>query len=154
MKCPFCQHDETQVLDSRVVEENNSIRRRRRCLSCNKRFNTFETAEIRMPQILKNTGERTSFDEQKLRTSLERALHKRPVNVEVVDVAVNAIQQTLRLMGEREVSTNLIGEMAMEELSKIDAVAYVRFASVYRSFSDVSEFIQIIATLPDRECDA
>ncbi len=147
MKCPFCQHDETQVLDSRVVEENNSIRRRRRCLACQKRFNTFETAEIRMPQILKSTGERTSFDEQKLRTSLERALHKRPVDVDVVDIAVNAIKHRLRLLGEREVKTTLVGEMAMAELANIDDVAYVRFASVYRSFSDVSEFIQIIATM-------
>ncbi len=151
MKCPFCQHDETQVLDSRVVEETNSIRRRRRCLSCNKRFNTFETAEIRMPQILKNTGVRTSFDEQKLRTSLERALHKRPVKVEVIDVAVNAIQKKLRLLGEREVPTTLIGEMAMAELAKIDDVAYVRFASVYRSFNDVSEFMKIIATISETD---
>ncbi len=148
MKCPFCAHPDTQVIDSRVLEETNSIRRRRRCLSCDKRFNTFETAEVRMPQIIKSTGDRVSFDAQKLRTSLERALHKRPVAPEAVDAALLRIEQKLRHLGEREIPTRTIGELVMAELAHLDHVAYVRFASVYMSFNDVSEFTRIIAALP------
>ncbi|OSI17183.1 transcriptional regulator NrdR [Neisseria dumasiana] len=148
MKCPFCHHPNTQVTDSRLLEETNSIRRRRRCLSCGQRFGTFETVEMRMPQIIKSTGARVPFNPHKLRTSLERALHKRPIDPETIDDTVALIEQRLYSLGHKEVSSQLVGEMAMEELAKIDQVAYVRFASVYKSFNDVSEFTQAIATLP------
>lgn len=148
MKCPFCHHPNTQVTDSRLLEETNSIRRRRRCLSCGQRFSTFETIEMRMPQIIKSTGTRVAFNPHKLRTSLERALHKRPIDAESIDDTVALIEQRLYQLGHKEVSSQLVGEMAMEELAKIDQVAYVRFASVYKSFNDVSEFTQAIATLP------
>lgn len=148
MKCPFCQHPNTQVTDSRLLEETNSIRRRRRCPECDRRFSTFETVEMRMPQILKSTGERVLFNPVKLRTSLERALHKRPVDPETIDDTVALIEQRLYQLGHKEVSSRLVGEMTMEALAKIDQVAYVRFASVYKSFNDVSEFTQAIATLP------
>ncbi|MDO5070087.1 MAG: transcriptional regulator NrdR [Neisseria zoodegmatis] len=148
MKCPFCHHPNTQVTDSRLLEETNSIRRRRRCPSCGQRFGTFETVEMRMPQIIKSTGARVPFNPHKLRTSLERALHKRPIDAETIDDTVALIEQRLYSLGHKEVSSQLVGEMAMEELAKIDQVAYVRFASVYKSFNDVSEFTQAIATLP------
>lgn len=148
MKCPFCQHPNTQVTDSRLLEETNSIRRRRRCPDCDRRFSTFETVEMRMPQIVKSTGERVLFNPVKLRTSLERALHKRPVDAETIDDTVALIEQRLYQLGHKEVSSQLVGEMAMEALANIDQVAYVRFASVYKSFNDVSEFTQAIATLP------
>ncbi|MDO5073586.1 MAG: transcriptional regulator NrdR [Neisseria animaloris] len=148
MKCPFCHHPNTQVTDSRLLEETNSIRRRRRCPSCEQRFSTFETVEMRMPQIIKSTGARVAFNPHKLRTSLERALHKRPIDAETIDDTVALIEQRLYSLGHKEVSSQLVGEMAMEELAKIDQVAYVRFASVYKSFNDVSEFTQAIATLP------
>ena len=148
MKCPFCNHPNTQVTDSRLLEETNSIRRRRRCPSCGRRFGTFETVEMRMPQIIKSTGSRVAFNPHKLRTSLERALHKCPIEPETIDDTVALIKQRLYSLGHKEVSSQLVGEMAMEELAKIDQVAYVRFASVYKSFNDVSEFTQAIATLP------
>lgn len=148
MKCPFCQHANTQVSDSRLLEETNSIRRRRRCPACGQRFSTFETVEMRMPQVVKSNGTRVAFNPHKLHTSLMRALHKRPVSPEQIDETVALIEQRLYRLGGKEVSSQTVGEMAMEELAKIDQVAYVRFASVYKSFSDVSEFTQAIATLP------
>lgn len=148
MKCPFCQHANTQVSDSRLLEETNSIRRRRRCPACGQRFSTFETVEMRMPQVVKSNGTRVVFNPHKLHTSLMRALHKRPVSPEQIDETVALIEQRLYRLGKKEVSSQTVGEMAMEELAKIDQVAYVRFASVYKSFSDVSEFTQAIATLP------
>lgn len=151
MKCPFCQHPNTQVSDSRVLEETNSIRRRRRCPACGQRFSTFETVEMRLPQVVKSNGARVAFNPHKLHTSLMRALHKRPVTPEQVDETVALIEQRLYRLGRKEVSSQTVGEMAMEELAKIDQVAYVRFASVYKSFSDVSEFTQAIATLPKEQ---
>ncbi|ATD65587.1 transcriptional regulator NrdR [Neisseria weixii] len=151
MKCPFCQHANTQVTDSRLLEETNSIRRRRRCVSCRQRFSTFETVEMRMPQVLKTNGSRVNFNPHKLHTSLARALHKRPVSPEKIDETVTLIEQRLYQLGKKEVPSQLVGEMAMEELAKIDQVAYVRFASVYKSFNDVSEFTQAIATLPQSQ---
>ncbi|MDO5687203.1 MAG: transcriptional regulator NrdR [Neisseria sp.] len=151
MKCPFCGSDETQVIDTRVTEEADAIRRRRRCVGCDKRFNTFETAELRMPTIVKSTGERVAFDEAKLRRGLERALHKRPVSVSEVDRAVNAIRQTLLQSSEREIPSRLIGEKVMAQLLQMDQVAYVRFASVYKSFTDVAEFKRVIADLPGNQ---
>lgn len=144
MKCLFCGHSETQVLNSRVNEEGNSIRRRRRCLLCDKRFTTFEVAEARLPQVVKNAGHRTPFDPEKVRTSFMRALHKRPVSTTLVDEAIDHIGQRLLALGEREVSSRQIGEMVMSELARMDKVAYVRFASVYRSFTDVAEFNEAI----------
>ncbi|MBL8527552.1 MAG: transcriptional repressor NrdR [Burkholderiales bacterium] len=140
MKCPFCGHPETQVVDSRVPEDGASVRRRRRCLSCDKRFTTFETVELRMPQIVKENGMRQAFDEQKIRTGFARALHKRPVPAEHVDEAIERIKQKLLSLGEREVQARRVGEMVMRELYKLDKVAYIRFASVYRSFQDVEDF--------------
>ena len=140
MKCPFCGHPETQVVDSRVPEDGSSVRRRRRCLSCDKRFTTYETVELRMPQIVKENGMRQEFDEEKMRTGFVRALHKRPVAAEDVDAAIERIKQKLLSLGERELPARRIGEMVMRELYKLDKVAYIRFASVYRSFQDVSDF--------------
>ncbi|MDN0073980.1 transcriptional regulator NrdR [Crenobacter sp. SG2303] len=144
MKCPFCGHADTQVIDSRVNEDGTSIRRRRRCLSCEKRFTTFETADVRMPQVVKANGHRTEFDEEKLRTSFFRALHKRPVPTALVDEAIARICHRLLQLGEREVPSRQIGEMVMAELAKLDKVGYVRFASVYKSFQDISEFSDAI----------
>ena len=144
MKCPFCGHADTQVVDSRVSEDGASIRRRRRCLECDKRFTTFETAEVRMPQVVKQDGHRAEFSDAKLRTGFTRALHKRPVPTPLVDEAVGRVKQKLLQLGEREVSARQIGEMVMGELARLDKVAYVRFASVYRSFQDVAEFSDAI----------
>ena len=130
MKCPFCNTDDTSVLDSRVSEEGESIRRRRRCLTCDKRFTTYETVELRMPQVVKQDGNRSAFDRDKLLTGFMRALHKRPVPTEYVDAAIDRIVQKLLGMGEREVPSRKLGEMVMQELYKLDKVAYIRFASV------------------------
>jgi len=140
MKCPFCNADSTSVVDSRVSEEGDSIRRRRRCLTCDKRFTTYETIELRMPQVVKQDGSRSEFDREKLLTGFTRALHKRPVPTEYVDAAIDKIEQKLLALGEREVPSRKIGEMVMGELYKLDKVAYIRFASVYKSFQDVDDF--------------
>ncbi|MBI3144941.1 MAG: transcriptional repressor NrdR [Pseudogulbenkiania sp.] len=144
MKCPFCGNADTQVIDSRVSEDGTSIRRRRRCLACEKRFTTFETADVRMPQVVKSGGHRAEFDVERVRTSFLRALHKRPVPTALVDDAIDRICHRLLQLGEREISSRQIGEMVMNELAKLDKVAYIRFASVYRSFQDVSEFSEAI----------
>ncbi len=151
MKCPFCQHPNTQVLDSRFLEEANSIRRRRRCLACEQRFTTSETLDIRLPMIIKSNGERVPYNPHKLRTSLERALHKRPFQADDIERLVAVIEQRLYQLGDKDVPAKVVGEMAMEALLATDQVAYVRFASVYKSFNDVSEFTQAIATLPHAE---
>ena len=144
MKCPFCGAIDTQVIDSRVSEEGDSIRRRRRCAGCSKRFTTYETAELRMPQVVKQNGIREEFKREKLRTSFVRALHKRPVPTEYVDAAIQHIEQELLGLGEREVPARRVGEMVMAALYKLDKVAYIRFASVYRSFQDVEDFREVI----------
>ncbi len=140
MKCPFCHSGDTQVIDSRVSEAGDSIRRRRRCLECQKRFTTYETVELRLPQIVKSDGGRAEFDEDKLRIGFQRALHKRPVETRAVDKAISSIIQQLLSLGEREVPSRMVGEMVMEELFKLDQIAYIRFASVYRSFNDLADF--------------
>jgi len=145
MKCPFCGGADTQVIDSRVSDQGDSIRRRRKCAACDKRFTTYENAELRMPQVVKGDGSRADFDEGKLRVGFQRALHKRPVPTEFVDAAIARIVQSLLGRGEREVSSRELGEMVMQELYKLDKVAYIRFASVYRSFSDVSDFHDALA---------
>jgi transcriptional repressor NrdR len=140
MKCPFCASTETQVIDSRVSEPGSSIRRRRRCMSCHKRFTTYETVELRLPQVVKTNGTRADFDVQKVRNGFQRALHKRPVPTEFVDQAVDRVVARVLALGEREISSREVGEMVMQELYALDKVGYVRFASVYRSFQDVSDF--------------
>ena len=147
MHCPFCQHDDTRVIDSRVSDDGTTIRRRRECPSCGERFNTFETAEIKLPAVIKSDGRRETFDEHKLRSGFERALQKRPVSSEQVDAAVRSVVEDLRRSGEREVPSMRIGELVMRELKKLDQVAYIRFASVYRSFQDVQEFREEIERL-------
>lgn len=140
MKCPFCNAGDTHVIDSRVSEDGHKIRRRRRCHACDKRFTTYETAELRLPQVVKHDGSRTEFDRNKLLIGFKRALHKRPVPTSYVDAAIDRIVQKLLAMGEREVTSRSIGESVMEELYRLDKVAYIRFASVYKSFQDVDDF--------------
>ena len=147
MHCPFCQHEDTRVIDSRLTEDGATVRRRRECPACGERFNTFETAELKLPAIVKSGERREAFDERKLRVSFERALQKRPVASDAVDAAVREIVNDLRRSGEREVPSMRIGELVMRELKKLDQVAYIRFASVYRSFQDVQEFREEIERL-------
>ncbi len=140
MHCPFCKAQDTKVIDSRLVAEGEQVRRRRECNQCGERFTTYESAELVMPRIVKQNGNREPFDEAKLRAGLQRALEKRPVSVEEVEAAVARIKQALRASGERELPSRRLGEEVMNELRELDQVAYVRFASVYRSFQDLSEF--------------
>ena len=140
MNCPFCASPDTQVIDSRVSEAGDAIRRRRRCASCQKRFTTYENAELRLPQVVKSDGSRADFDESKIRVGFQRALHKRPVPTEYVDASIKRIVQHVLSLGEREIPSRDIGERVMDELKKLDKVAYIRFASVYRAFQDVSDF--------------
>ncbi|HMM87077.1 transcriptional regulator NrdR [Azohydromonas sp.] len=144
MRCPFCGHDETQVVETRDSDEGGVIRRRRRCLHCDKRFTTYERPEIALPAVVKKDGSRVEFDPEKLRASMLLALRKRPVSTEQVDAALERIQDKLLASGAREVASSRLGELVMRELKRIDKVAYVRFASVYRSFEDVDEFRQLI----------
>ena len=147
MHCPFCGETETKVIDSRLVAEGGQVRRRRECLSCKERFTTFEVAELLMPRIIKQDGSREPFDEEKLRNGFARALEKRPVSVEAIELSINSIKHYLQVLGEREIKSMIIGEKVMEELRRLDQVAYVRFASVYRSFQDISEFQEEIDRL-------
>jgi len=147
MYCPFCGHIETKVNDSRLAGEGRQIRRRRECLSCGERFTTFETAELVMPVVIKADNVRESYEEAKLRAGMEKALEKRPVSREALEEAVSRITHKVRLQGEREVSSRVIGEFVMDELRQLDEVAYVRFASVYRQFQDVEAFHEEIQRL-------
>ena len=140
MYCPFCKADDTKVVDSRLVADGGQVRRRRECLSCSERFTTYEMAELVMPRVIKTDGPREPFDENKLRAGLQRALEKRPVSIEQIEVALSQIRHFLQVTGEREVPSRMIGEAVMSKLRELDEVAYVRFASVYRSFQDLSEF--------------
>ncbi|MBH1986774.1 MAG: transcriptional repressor NrdR [Burkholderiales bacterium] len=144
MRCPFCGHLETQVVETRDSDEGDTIRRRRKCISCDKRFTTYERAEIELPAIVKRDGRRTDYDRAKLKGSMMIALRKRPVSAEALEGAIEAIEARLRQSGEKEVDSTQLGEAVMRELRKLDKVAYVRFASVYRSFDDVSEFVAAI----------
>jgi transcriptional repressor NrdR len=149
--CPFCSHEETKVIDSRLAGEGSQVRRRRECLSCGERFTTFETAELVMPHVTKRDNRREPFDEAKLRSGIVRALEKRPVTSEQIEEAITRILRSVRTLGEREVDSRRLGDLVMEELRRLDEVAYVRFASVYRSFQDVTEFqeeIQRLRSLP------
>lgn len=147
MKCPFCGAADTQVVDSRVSEVGDSVRRRRRCSDCGKRFTTFENADLRMPQVIKQNGIREEFERSKLQSSFLKALHKRPVAAVKVDDAMDVIMQKILARGEREIPSRQIGEMVMEELHKLDKIGYIRFASVYRSFQDVDDFRDVIRDL-------
>jgi transcriptional repressor NrdR len=149
MFCPFCSHEETKVIDSRLAAEGRQVRRRRQCLDCNERFTTFESPELVMPRLIKTDNSRQPFDEMKLRAGMVRALEKRPVPAEDLEQAIGHVVHKLRTMGEREVPARLVGELAMEELRKLDEVAYVRFASGYRSFQDVTEFQDEIRRLQE-----
>ena len=147
MYCPFCGHEETKVNDSRLAAEGRQIRRRRECLACGERFTTFETAELVMPLVVKSHGSREPFDEQKLRSGLIKALQKRPVEQDRIEAAISRITHRLRSLGEREVPSRQVGEMVMEGLRQIDSVAYIRFASVYRDFSEARDFEAIASEL-------
>jgi transcriptional repressor NrdR len=147
MYCPFCGHEETKVTDSRLAAEGRQIRRRRECLRCGERFTTFESAELVMPHVVKSDGSREPFDEAKLGAGMHKALEKRPVGSEAVDQAVERICHRLRMLGEREVPSRVVGELVMEELRHLDEVAYVRFASIYRAFQDVEAFRETVEHL-------
>jgi transcriptional repressor NrdR len=140
MHCPFCSANDTKVIDSRLVADGDQVRRRRECLACGERFTTFETAELVMPRMIKQDGSRQPFDEEKLRAGMLRALEKRPVSIERLEEAISHIKHKLRATGEREIKSIVLGELVMNELQKLDEVAYIRFASVYRRFQDVKEF--------------
>jgi transcriptional repressor NrdR len=144
MYCPFCHAEETKVVDSRLVAEGTQVRRRRECLACHERFTSFETAELIMPMVIKQDGRRKPFSIDNLRSGMLRALEKRPVSVDSVDAAVNTIMQEIRRKGEREIDSKAIGELVMKALFLLDEVAYIRFASVYKRFTDVSDFRQTI----------
>jgi len=150
MRCPFCSADETKVIDSRLASEGFSVRRRRECLACGERYTTFETAELVMPRVIKSDGSREPFNEDKLRSGIQRALEKRPVSTEQIEQSINRIKQSARATGEREVRGSEIGEWVMEALRELDEVAYVRFASVYRSFQDVDAFRKEIERLENK----
>jgi transcriptional repressor NrdR len=147
MHCPFCGAIDTKVIDSRLVSEGNHVRRRRECITCEERFTTYESAELVMPRIIKTDGIREPFNEDKLMAGLSKALEKRPISVEKVEAAVTRIKASLRASGEREIQSRDVGEQVMKELRDLDEVAYVRFASVYRSFKDLNEFRQEIDRL-------
>lgn len=144
MKCPFCGHDDTQVVETRVAEEGLLIRRRRRCTQCDKRFTTYERPEVTFPAVVKKDGRRTDYDPAKLRASFDLALRKRPVSTEQVDGAMERMEEELLNLGAREIPSQHLGEMVMRELKKLDKVAYIRFASVYRSFADIDDFKTLV----------
>lgn len=149
MHCPFCNMQDTKVIDSRLVAEGLSVRRRRECNACHERFTTFESAELIMPRVIKTDGGREPFNEEKLRNGLLRSLEKRPVSLEAMEQLINRVKSELRATGEREIASAVIGNLVMSQLKKLDKVAYIRFASVYRSFEDIREFGEEIARLDD-----
>lgn len=140
MHCPFCNAEDTKVIDSRLVAEGNQVRRRRECTDCHERFTTYESAELMMPRIIKSDGSRVPFDEMKMRVGMEKAMEKRPVSMEELEAAINQIKHSLQATGEREIPASVVGQKVMDQLRKLDKVAYVRFASVYRDFKDLDEF--------------
>jgi len=150
MRCPFCGDMDTKVIDSRLANDGDMVRRRRECVACTERFTTYESAELVMPRLVKSDGSRVPFDEEKLRGGFSKALEKRPVKTEHVESAIQSIKRKLRATGDREVTTELLGNFVMEELRDLDDVAYVRFASVYRSFQDVQAFREEIDQLEKR----
>jgi len=151
MYCPFCNADDTKVVDSRLVAEGGQVRRRRECVECSERFTTYELAELVMPRVIKSDGSREPFNEEKLRAGLQRALEKRPVSIEQIEIALSQIKHFLQVTGEREINSRIIGEEVMSQLHELDEVAYIRFASVYRSFQDLSEFQDELNRLKDKK---
>lgn len=149
MKCPFCHHPDTQVAETRVSEENDTIRRRRKCANCSKRFTTYERAEVAFPIIVKKDNRRVDYDRNKLLASFRLALRKRPVSTEQIDRSILDIEEKLLASGQRELPSRLLGELVMSEMKKLDKVAYIRFASVYRSFEDVDEFKMLVDEVKD-----
>ena len=153
MYCPFCHAEETKVIDSRLVADGTQVRRRRQCLDCHERFTSFETAELILPLVIKRDGRREAFNIENLRSGMLRALEKRPVSIDSLDAAVSAITQDIRRRGEREIDSQLIGELVMKTLYRLDHVAYVRFASVYKRFKDVSDFRQALDEMKEDKQD-
>ncbi|CAH6781346.1 NrdR transcriptional repressor [Vibrio chagasii] len=149
MHCPFCSENDTKVIDSRLVADGHQVRRRRQCLACSERFTTFESAELVMPKVIKSNGNREPFNEDKMVGGVQRALEKRPVSADAIELAISNIKSQLRATGEREVPSEMIGNLVMSQLKELDKVAYIRFASVYRSFEDIREFGEEIAKLED-----
>ncbi|MCF7504454.1 MULTISPECIES: transcriptional regulator NrdR [Vibrio] len=149
MHCPFCSENDTKVIDSRLVADGHQVRRRRQCLACSERFTTFESAELVMPKVIKSNGNREPFNEDKMVGGVQRALEKRPVSADAIELAISTIKSQLRATGEREVPSEMIGNLVMGQLKDLDKVAYIRFASVYRSFEDIREFGEEIAKLED-----
>jgi transcriptional repressor NrdR len=149
MHCPFCAKNDTKVIDSRLVTDGHQVRRRRECAECKERFTTFESAELVMPRVIKSDGRREPFNEDKINAGLQRALEKRPVSIEQIEKLLVQVKSQLRATGEREVPSELIGNLMMDALISVDKVAYVRFASVYRCFEDIREFGEAIAKLGD-----
>ncbi|GGA71520.1 transcriptional repressor NrdR [Neiella marina] len=147
MHCPFCNQTDTKVIDSRLVSNGYQVRRRRECTACHERFTTFEGAELVMPRLVKRDGSREPFNEEKLRSGIQRALEKRPVSTEQTEQILSEIMSNLRATGEREVPSEMVGQQVMEALKNVDKVAYIRFASVYFSFEDLDDFAQAIAKL-------
>ena len=150
MRCPICTAQDTRVLDSRLINDGDQVRRRRECNGCKERFTTFEMVELNLPRIIKREGNREPFDERKLRSGMLKALEKRPVESDAIESAITRIKKELMETGEREIPVLLLGEKVMKELSTLDHVAFVRFASVYRSFQDVSEFTEMINSLQNK----
>ena len=148
MYCPFCSATDTKVIDSRLVSDGHQVRRRRECLACHERYTTFESAELVMPRIIKRDGSREPFNEDKMRNGLLRALEKRPVGTEEMELSINKLKSQLRATGEREVSSEMLGTIIMKQLKSLDKVAYIRFASVYRSFEDIKAVSYTHLTLP------
>ena len=151
MFCPFCNAADTKVIDSRLVADGSQVRRRRECVSCKERFTTFETAELLMPKVIKKNGDRSPFDEDKLRKGIQRAMQKRPFGVEDIDSLMAKILYKIGSCGEREITSEMIGDIVLEEILLIDEVAYIRFASVYRSFQDIHAFKKIVSGLEKKE---
>ncbi len=147
MYCPFCSHDDTRVVDSRVVEDGAAVRRRRECEKCGKRFSTYERAELRLPLVIKKDGTRQSFDLNKIRSGMQKALEKRPVSADQLEHGINAVLRAVQESGKSEIAVGALGEFVMEQLRDLDGVAYVRFASVYREFKDVDEFLTAVKTV-------
>ena len=144
MHCPFCSHDETRVIDSRVIDDGTTVRRRRHCDACGKRFTSFERAELRLPLVVKKDGTRVTFNVEKVRQGMQKSLEKRPVTADELEKAVNNVLKSVQESGENEISAEMIGDFVMEQLRKLDGVAYVRFSSVYKEFKDVDEFLTAV----------
>lgn len=151
MFCPLCAHEETRVVDSRVVEDGAAVRRRRECEACGKRFSTYERAELRLPLVIKKDGARQSFNLEKIRSGMQKALEKRPVSADELEQGVNAVLRAVQERGGSEIAVADLGEFVMEQLRSLDGVAYVRFASVYREFKDVDEFLTAVKTAVGKE---